>query len=104
MDRNVLSASEHVIRSALEAHGDGDAYHPKPESIWFKKVKAIHATSSDGLAQDLQLMLMILGEAWNTYLQKRHGGVGNRPIYRIHRYLSSTYPARRNVEENTSRP
>lgn len=99
MDPRVLSGSEDVIRTALEAHGDGDAYRPRVGTRWEGKVRAIHGTSSDGLAQDIQLMLMILGEAWYTQLQKRHGGVGTRPIHRIHRYLETNEPSRRTLEE-----
>lgn len=95
----VLGGSELVLRSVLEAHGDGDAYRPKPGSIWHEKVKAIHATSSSGLANELQLLSMILGEAWHTQLQMDHGGCGSSPIYRFHRWKDDRQPARRIVPE-----
>jgi hypothetical protein len=94
----VFGGSEDLVRVALEAHGDGDAYRPKPGSVWAKKAKAIHATSSRGLSDDLQLMCMILGEAWHTQFQVRHGGSGNSPIYRVHRWTDRAYTSRRFVE------
>ncbi len=93
----LLSGTRRHILEMMEAHGDGDAYHPKKESRHFKKVKAIHSTSSERLADNLQLMSMIIGESWYTQLQKKHGGAGRKPIYRFHRWLDSTRAAKRFV-------
>jgi hypothetical protein len=84
---DIFGASEEVVRTVMQAHADGDAYIPKPGSPWADKVKAIHATSSDRLAAELQLMAMITGEPWNTWLQVDHQGQGRSPIHRFHRYL-----------------
>lgn len=99
MHADVLGGSAEVVRTALEAHGDGDAYRPKPGSTWFDKVSAVHVTSSPRLAQQLQLMCMILGEPWNTQLQAHHGGSGTSPIYRVHRWLPEGRAGRRHVPE-----
>lgn len=96
---DVISASEDGVRVALEAHGDGDAYRPKPGSDWAKKVSAIHATSSADLCDQLQLMAMILGEGWHTQLQLDHMGEGRSPIFRFHRYLEGTKVASRQIDE-----
>lgn len=95
----ILSGSEQGIRTVMEAHGDGDGWRPKPDSVWAKKVKAIHTTSSKDLVERLQLLSMILGEPWYTQLQLNHQGAGHHPIYRYHRWTENTQTARRGIPE-----
>lgn len=97
-DASLFGASEDSIRTALEAHGDGDAYRPKPDASLYKKVKAIHATSSESLVRELQLMCMILGEPWYSQLQLHHGGAGSSPIWRFHRWLDTTRVGKRVID------
>jgi hypothetical protein len=99
VDPSVLGGSTDAIAALVEGHCDGDGWVPQVGSPWEKKTKAIHATSSEQLADELQLALMILGEPWYTQLQLDHMGVGRKPIYRVHRWTSETRPARRSVPD-----
>jgi len=85
---HMLSGSRKTVETLIGAHGDGDAYHPKPGSKWDGKVSAIYATSSDGLAEDLRLGLMVLGRPHYLQHQKNHQGVGRSPIWRLYEYTS----------------
>lgn len=98
--RAVFASSEEVIRAAYEAYCDGDGYVPKETSALFNRVRCISATSSNKLAQELRLMLMILGQPWHDYLQLNHGGAGTKPIHRISQYSETTQVARRVVPDN----
>lgn len=95
---DALGCSEEALKTIIEAHADGDAYIPKEGSRWASKVKAIHATSSVELSEELQLVSMILGEAWYCQKQVHHGGAGTKPIYRFHRWLDDTQPGRRVIQ------
>lgn len=91
---SLLSGNREMAETLVDAYGDGDAYHPKPESRWFKKVDAIHATSSDELAEQLCFGMLLLGRPFNKWHQMRHGGVGKRPIWRLHEYCAPRLKAR----------
>jgi hypothetical protein len=83
---SLFAAGEDALRTAYEAHADGDAYIPQPGSRWHDRVRAIHATSSQRLIDELQLIAMILGEPWHTQTQADHQGAGSQPIFRFHRW------------------
>ena len=85
---HMLSGTRRTVENLVGAHGDGDAYHPKPGSVWHKKVSAIYATSSDGLAEDLRLGLLQLGRPFYLQHQKNHQGVGDKPIWRLYEWKS----------------
>lgn len=95
----IFGASEEAIRSAYNAYCDGDAYKPKEGSNLYGRVENIAATSSDKLAQELQLMLMILGEPWHNYYQINHMGAGKKPIHRISQWSNNTRLGSRIIEE-----
>lgn len=97
--RDILSGSEEVIRTTYDAYCDGDAYYPKAGSTLESRVKCIASTSSDRLALELQLMLMVLGEPWHNYYQVNHMGSGKRPIYRLYNWTDTTRVANRGVPE-----
>jgi hypothetical protein len=84
----LLSANRKIIETLIGAYGDDDAYHPKAESRWARKVSAIYATSSDALAEQLQLGMLLLGRSFYMQHQLHHGGVGKKPIWRIYEQIS----------------
>lgn len=84
--RAMLSANEQVVSALLEGHGDGDAWRPANGSFKRPGVEAIYATSSDELADQLKLGLLVTGRPTYSYRYENHQGHGNRPIWRIHEY------------------
>jgi hypothetical protein len=97
--KDILGASENTIRVAYNAYCDGDGYKPKEDSALFNRVHCIAATSSNQLASELCLMLMIMGEPWHDYLQENHMGVGTKPIHRISQWSKDTRGGKRGIEE-----
>jgi hypothetical protein len=93
----LLSGSRSTVAAVMKGYEDGDAYHPKPESVWAKKVSAIYATSSDVMAEQLRFGFLLLGKAFNVQYQQHHGGSGKRPIWRLHDWKSSQVLRREEV-------
>lgn len=96
LPNEMLSADLETVRTLVGAYGDGDAYHPKAGGRWGGKVSAIYATSSDALAEQLRLGMLLLGRSFYLQHQKKHGGAGKRPIWRLY---EQTTPQLLNREE-----
>lgn len=96
---DILGASEESIRVAYEAYCDGDGYRPPEGALLFNRVNCIASTSSDKLAAEISLMLMILGEPWHDYLQENHMGAGKRPIHRISNWSKNTRSGKHGIPE-----
>ena len=80
-----LSVSREAMELLLDAYGKGDAYIPKPGSVWFNRTSKIYNTSSSELAQQLILMHMILGRPVSPWYQPHPRGAGRveRPMWRV---------------------
>lgn len=86
--QEMLSADEATVARMLEGHGDGDAWRPKDREYAHPTpgTSAVYATSSNELAEQIRLGLLITGRPnWSTLVQN-HQGEGREPIWRIHEY------------------
>jgi intein/homing endonuclease len=75
---------EEKIRSFLEGYLLGDGYIDNRAYPFKHNNQFIYNTSSDKLKEDLIRLHLQLGEPLYTYFCKNHGGVGKKPIWRIH--------------------
>lgn len=77
-----LNLSQEALEIILSAYAAGDAYTPSGGD-WQRKAVQIYNTSSTLLAEQTMLMHLILGRPLSPYFQRKHGGLGARPIWRL---------------------
>jgi hypothetical protein len=94
----LLSGSEDLIEQLVTAHGDGDAYRPKETSPLAVRRRHVYGTSSETLAEQLRLGMLLLGRPFHLARQDHHGGAGDSPIYRLYEY-QDTAPKMQQREE-----
>ena len=82
----VLSLTEDNIETLLEGYTIGDAYKPKKESKWYKRVRRIYNTISEELARQLFYLHLVLGKPLYVQYQPNHMGAGKNPIWRLYEY------------------
>jgi hypothetical protein len=81
-----LSGNTEAVRGYMEGHfdGDGGCVPRKGRGNSFNQ----YSTSSEDLADGLRLGLFLGGRRQWWYKQEKHGGVGDKPIYRVYEHLS----------------
>jgi len=82
----VLSLTEDNIETLLEGYTIGDAYKPKKESKWYKRVRRVYNTISEELAKQLFYLHLVLGKPLYVQYQPNHMGAGKNPIWRLYEY------------------
>ena len=85
-----LSGDEETLCQMVEGHGDGDAWRPSETAFKRPGVRAIYATSSDALMEQLRFALLALGRPSYAYRYADHGGTGREPIWRLHEYEAAS--------------
>lgn len=70
--------------------GDGTKVIPEDKRGFDSNKKAIYSTSSKQFADDIQRIGLQLGRSFHIWKQKKHDGVGTKPIYRI-TYNTNSY-------------
>lgn len=81
-----LSLPKEQATVLIDGYAAGDAYIPT-HGQWKGLARLIHNTSSGVLASQLLFIHHLMGRPLSPYLQSRHGGSGNRPIWRLTEYI-----------------
>ena len=77
----VFSLPDNKLKRIMDGYFLGDGTKNVGKNQYNKEY--VLSTSSYELAMDLQRIALHLGYSFHIYKQNKHGGVGNRPIYRL---------------------
>jgi hypothetical protein len=85
LTEEILSLPEEFLEELLYGMwlGDGTKVIPDRNDGVPQNKEWIYSTSSERLAKDIQRIGLQLGHSYHIWKQGKHGGVGNKPIYRI---------------------
>uniref|UniRef100_A0A6M3MA72 DOD-type homing endonuclease domain-containing protein n=1 Tax=viral metagenome TaxID=1070528 RepID=A0A6M3MA72_9ZZZZ len=78
------------LQAILDGYFLGDGHnHIRCNKVG--KMEKIYSTSSHSLANQFQHIALKLGYPLYVYKQEHHGGIGTKPIYRLHDYENSRF-------------
>lgn len=85
---------ENKLQKLIDGHFLGDGHkadYSDKRGSWQNNRKKIYSTSSNQLAFDIQRIHLQLGKPIHMWLQKHHGGLGNKPIWRLNYNTNSRF-------------
>jgi len=93
LPEEMLHLPEEKIKAILDGFwlGDGHNGNYPQKSGYDCNKQDVYSTSSAQWATDIQRIGLQLGQSFHVWKQKHHGGVGNKPIYRITHNINSHF-------------
>lgn len=86
LTRELLNLPKNKLRAILDGYFCGDGHNHVTGG---KNTEKVYSTSCHEFALQLEEISLKLGNHLYVYKQNHHGGLGNKPIYRLHDNINS---------------
>jgi|GEM_PF-2839916 len=85
IQEEIFHLPENKLEAILRGFWIGDGHNGNyPDKRGYNSNKQeVYSTSSEQLARDIQRIGLQIGKTFHIWKQENHGGIGNKPIYRI---------------------